>query len=143
MAHLKGIKLDAAYEYLNWYKSGWQGGFIAKQGYYTSVPETAKKFMTQNEWDYWYEGKPATEEIKDPYGNLMENAGPRARRRLVLGSHGQGRLLEHADGREPLHDQALERVHRRLILAVEWGAAPRPPPVSPRAAGLHDEYPSA
>lgn len=33
MAHLKGLKLDAAYEYLNWYQSGWQGGFIAKQGY--------------------------------------------------------------------------------------------------------------
>ena len=58
MAHLSGLKLDAAYEYLNWYQSGWQGGFIAKQGYYTSVPETAKQFMTQNEWDYWYEGKP-------------------------------------------------------------------------------------
>ena len=30
-----GIKLDAAYEYLNWYLSGWQGEFIARQGYYT------------------------------------------------------------------------------------------------------------
>ena len=46
MAHLAGLKLDAAYEYLNWYQSGWQGAFIAKQGYYTSVPETAKQFMT-------------------------------------------------------------------------------------------------
>ena len=34
MAHLSGLKLDSAYEYLNWYNSGWQGGFIAKQGYY-------------------------------------------------------------------------------------------------------------
>jgi putative spermidine/putrescine transport system substrate-binding protein len=25
MSHLKGPKLDAAYEYLNWYMSGWQG----------------------------------------------------------------------------------------------------------------------
>jgi putative spermidine/putrescine transport system substrate-binding protein len=75
MAHLNGLKLDAAYEYINWYLSGWQGGFIAKQGYYSSVPETAKKFMTQDEWDYWYEGKPARVEIKDPYGNLMDKAG--------------------------------------------------------------------
>jgi putative spermidine/putrescine transport system substrate-binding protein len=75
MAHLSGLKLDAAYEYLNWYQSGWQGGFIAKQGYYTSVPETAKQFMTPNEWDYWYEGKPAQEVIKDPYGNVMEQPG--------------------------------------------------------------------
>jgi len=75
MAHLKGIKLDAAYEYINWYMSGWQAGFIAKQGYYSSVPEAAKKFMTEDEYGYWYEGKPAKGEIKDPYGNVMEKAG--------------------------------------------------------------------
>jgi putative spermidine/putrescine transport system substrate-binding protein len=75
MAHLSGLKLEAAYEYINWYQSGWQGGFIAKQGYYSSVPETARKFLTQEEWDYWYEGKPARSEIKDPYGNHMEDAG--------------------------------------------------------------------
>ncbi len=46
MAHLTGLKADAAMEYLNWYNSGWQGGFIAKQGYYSAVPETAKNFMT-------------------------------------------------------------------------------------------------
>jgi putative spermidine/putrescine transport system substrate-binding protein len=73
--HLDGIKRDAAYEYLNWYLSGWQGGFIAKQGYYSAVPETAKEFMTPNEWDYWYEGKPAQETITDPYGSKMEEAG--------------------------------------------------------------------
>jgi putative spermidine/putrescine transport system substrate-binding protein len=75
MRHLSGLKLDAAYEYLNWHQSGWQGGFIAKQGYYSSVPDTAKQFMTEDEWNYWYEGKPAQSEIKDPYGNHMEKAG--------------------------------------------------------------------
>lgn len=75
MAHLKGLKLDAAYEYLNWYHSGWQGGFIAKQGYYSAVPETARNFLTADEWDYWYEGKPARREITDPYGHPMEPVG--------------------------------------------------------------------
>ena len=75
MAHLSGLKLEAAYEYINWHQSGWQGGFIAKQGYYSSVPETARNFLTPEEWDYWYEGKPAKSEIKDPYGNRMEKAG--------------------------------------------------------------------
>jgi putative spermidine/putrescine transport system substrate-binding protein len=75
MAHLKGPKLDAAYEYINWYMSGWQAGFIAKQGYYSSVPEMARKFMTEDEYGYWYEGKPAKGEIKDPYGAVMEKAG--------------------------------------------------------------------
>jgi putative spermidine/putrescine transport system substrate-binding protein len=51
------------------------GGFIAKQGYYISVPETAKDFLTEDEWGYWYEGKAAQGDIKDPYGNLMEKAG--------------------------------------------------------------------
>jgi putative spermidine/putrescine transport system substrate-binding protein len=75
MTHLKGLKLDAAYEYLNWYQSGWQGGFIAKQGYYSSVPSTAKQFLTADEWDYWYEGKSARSEITDPYGHPLEPAG--------------------------------------------------------------------
>jgi putative spermidine/putrescine transport system substrate-binding protein len=75
MKHLTGIKRDAAYEYLNWYQSGWVGGFIAKQGYYVGVPETAKKFLTDDEWGYWYEGKPAQSDIKDPYGKVMEKAG--------------------------------------------------------------------
>ena len=75
MAHLKGIKLDCAYEYMNWFNAGWQGGFIAKQGYYSAVPTTAKKFLTQAEWDYWYDGKPAADDIKDPYGKVMEKKG--------------------------------------------------------------------
>ena len=75
MAHLSGLKLDCAYEYMNWFNSGWQGGFIAKQGYYSAVPSTAKKFLTQEEWDYWYEGKSAAVDIKDPYGALMERKG--------------------------------------------------------------------
>ncbi len=75
MKHLSGIKLDAAYEYFNWYHSGWEGGFIAKQGYYSAVPETAKKFLTEDEWGYWYDGKAAKGDIKDPYGNIMEKAG--------------------------------------------------------------------
>ena len=75
MAHLTGLKADAAMEYLNWYNSGWQGGFIAKQGYYSAVPETAKNFMTPDEWAYWYEGKPAAADIMDPYGHLMEKKG--------------------------------------------------------------------
>ncbi len=54
MRHLTGKKLDAAYEYLNWYYSGWQGAFVARYGYYSPVPKTAAKFMTPNEYGYWY-----------------------------------------------------------------------------------------
>ncbi len=75
MRHLDGIKLDAAYEYLNWYISGWVGGFIAKQGYYISIPELANAHLTPNEWGYWYEGTAATEPITDPYGTQTDAVG--------------------------------------------------------------------
>ena len=75
MAHLDGLKLDAAYEYLNWYLSGWVGGFIAKQGYYISVPETARPFLTDNEWGFFYEGKAATGDITSPTGQQTNVAG--------------------------------------------------------------------
>ncbi len=75
MAHLDGLKLDAAYEYLNWYVSGWVGGFIAKQGYYISVPETARPFLTDNEWGFFYEGKAATGDITSPTGQKTNVAG--------------------------------------------------------------------
>jgi putative spermidine/putrescine transport system substrate-binding protein len=73
--HLSGIQLDAAYEYINWYLSGWVGAYLNRQGYYSAVLETAKKFMTPDEWGYWIEGKPAQADIKSPEGKVMEKAG--------------------------------------------------------------------
>jgi putative spermidine/putrescine transport system substrate-binding protein len=75
MKHLSGLKLDCFYEYMNWYTSGFQGAVIARQGYYSAVPDNAKKFLTEAEWDYWYDGKPAAADITDPYGKLVEKAG--------------------------------------------------------------------
>jgi len=75
MKHMTGLKLDCFYEYMNWYTAGFQGAFIARQGYYAAQPENAKKFLTAAEWDYWYGGKPAAEDILSPYGKLMERAG--------------------------------------------------------------------
>jgi putative spermidine/putrescine transport system substrate-binding protein len=75
MKHLTGLKLDCFYEYLNWYTSGFEGAFIARQGYYAAQPENARKFLTEAEWDYWYGGKPAATDIMNPYGKLMEKAG--------------------------------------------------------------------
>ena len=73
--HLSGIELDAAYEYINWYLSGWAGAYLNRQGYYSAVLETARKFMTPDEWNYWIEGKPAQADIKSPEGKVMEKAG--------------------------------------------------------------------
>lgn len=75
MRHLDGLKLDAAYEYLNWFISGYQGAFQARNGYYTSLPETARPLLEAYEWDYWYEGLPAAQDIKDNGGNVVASAG--------------------------------------------------------------------
>ena len=64
--HLSGLKLDAAYEYINWYLSGWVGAYLNRQGYYSAVPETAKAFMTADEWGFWIEGKAAQGDITNP-----------------------------------------------------------------------------
>jgi putative spermidine/putrescine transport system substrate-binding protein len=74
-AHLTGAKLDAAYEYINWYTSGWVGGYLNRQGYYSAAMETAKKFMSDDEWGFWIEGKAAQGDILDPTGKVMEKAG--------------------------------------------------------------------
>ncbi|MEX0369806.1 MAG: PotD/PotF family extracellular solute-binding protein [Tateyamaria sp.] len=72
---LSGIELDAAYEYINWYLSGWVGGFLMRQGYYSAVPETSKAFMSDDEWGFWFEGKEAQGDITNPFGDVMEKAG--------------------------------------------------------------------
>ena len=74
-ASLKGAKLDAAYEYINWYLSGWAGGFLMRQGYYSAVPETSKEFMSADEWGFWYEGKKSKGDIVSPQGSKLEGPG--------------------------------------------------------------------
>jgi putative spermidine/putrescine transport system substrate-binding protein len=73
--HLKGLELEAAYEYLNWYTSGWVGAYLNRQGYYSATLDTAKKYMEPYEWAFWMEGKPAEKDILNPDGKVMEKAG--------------------------------------------------------------------
>ena len=73
--NLTGMELDAAYEYINWYLSGWAGAYLNRQGYYSAVLETAKENMTPDEWGFWMEGKPAQSDIKSPDGKVLEKAG--------------------------------------------------------------------
>jgi len=73
--HLSGAKLDAAYEYINWYTSGWVGAYLNRQGYYSAAMDTAKEHMTADEWGYWVEGKAAQGDIIAPDGKVMEKAG--------------------------------------------------------------------
>ena len=72
---LAGKKLDAAYEFVNWFLDGWAGAYLNRQGYYSAVLETAKSKMEAYEWAYWMEGKPATQDIKSPNGDLLGKVG--------------------------------------------------------------------
>jgi putative spermidine/putrescine transport system substrate-binding protein len=75
MKHVDGLKLDCFYEYLNWYTSGFEGAFIARQGYYSAQRENTRKYLSPAEWDYWFAGKPAAADILSPFGKVMEKAG--------------------------------------------------------------------
>ena len=73
--HVSGLELEAAYEYINWYLSGWVGAYLNRQGYYSAVLDTAKQHMSPEEWGFWMEGKPAATDIVSPEGKVMEKAG--------------------------------------------------------------------
>ncbi len=118
LKHLTGLKLDAAMEYLNWYNSGWQGAFIARQGYYGTVPETTKATLEPYEWDYWYEGKPAAKDITDPFGELMEKAGNKRDGGALWERMGNVAVWNCLMDRAALSDQALERIHLCMSLAA-------------------------
>jgi putative spermidine/putrescine transport system substrate-binding protein len=75
MKHVDGLKLDCFHEYMNWYTSGFEGSFIAREGYYSAQPDNARKFLTPAEAAYWFDGKPAEADILSPFGKVMEKAG--------------------------------------------------------------------
>lgn len=70
-----GKEKDAAYEYMNWWLSGWPGAFIARQGYYISNPMTSKSHLSNDEWEFWYEGKPAATDLRGTDGKISVKQG--------------------------------------------------------------------
>ena len=74
-AATQGRVKDAAYEYMNWWLSGWPGAFIARQGYYISNPQRSKPYLSEAEWNYWYRGLPASEPLRGPDGKVSVNRG--------------------------------------------------------------------
>jgi len=65
-------KLQAAYDYINWWHSGEPGAIMMRQGYYNVVQETSREFVEPFEWEYWIEGKPASQPIPNPFGQETE-----------------------------------------------------------------------
>ena len=71
----QGSVKDAAYDYMNWWLSGWPGAFIARQGYYISNPERSKSLLSQAEWDFWYDGKKTPIDLLNSNGDVAIKAG--------------------------------------------------------------------
>lgn len=70
-----GANEDMAYEYMNWWLSGWPGAFIARQGYYISNPQRSREHLSKDEWDYWYEGQPAKSDLQGTDGRIVVRKG--------------------------------------------------------------------
>lgn len=73
----EGYIKDAAYDYMNWWLSGWPGAFIARQGYYISNPERSRDLLAKDEWDFWYEGKTAIRDLRGTDGKISVHKGER------------------------------------------------------------------
>lgn len=75
--HLRGAELDMAYEYLNWWLSGFAGAVMARQGYYISNPAATRAHLSPEEWSYWYDGTAAAKDLNGPSGAVVVKAGQR------------------------------------------------------------------
>jgi putative spermidine/putrescine transport system substrate-binding protein len=62
--------LQACYDYINWWYSGEPAALMMRQGYYNSVQETSREYVSPAEWDFWIEGKPASEDLPGITGQV-------------------------------------------------------------------------
>ncbi|MFP4273726.1 MAG: PotD/PotF family extracellular solute-binding protein, partial [Paracoccaceae bacterium] len=74
-ASARGWVRDAAYDYINWWLDGRPGALMARCGAYMSNPEVVRGHLSAAEWDFWYEGRSAMEDIRDPEGSVIFCAG--------------------------------------------------------------------
>ena len=72
---LKGALLDAAYRYADWWLHGWAGAYVARHGYYISAPSRAQSYLSAGEWDFWYQGAPAPQDLSGPNGKPLIRKG--------------------------------------------------------------------
>lgn len=79
--HVKGDKLQAAYDYLNWMYEGFLGALIMRQGYYIangkellgwikSKGSAGTPAFTADEFDFWYNGKKAPRDLPGITGQV-------------------------------------------------------------------------
>ena len=68
-------RLQAAYDYINWWHAGYAGAVMMRLGYYNAVQATSRRFVDPAEWDYWIEGKPAAKNLPGAFGDVTIRKG--------------------------------------------------------------------
>jgi len=80
--HVTGDKLQATIDYMNWMNDGFLGALIMRQGYYeanganlpgwikSSAAQQGKPPFTMDEYDFWYNGKPAAKDLPGITGHV-------------------------------------------------------------------------
>jgi putative spermidine/putrescine transport system substrate-binding protein len=68
-------RLQAAYDYINWWHGGYAGAAMMRVGYYHAVQATSRKFVDPAEWDYWIAGKPAAKNLPGVFGDATIRKG--------------------------------------------------------------------
>jgi len=74
-ARCKELQLERAYSFVNWWLSGWSGAHAVRHGIYATSASSAAKYLSDSEWLYWYEGKPAKSIIVDNWGRKVADPG--------------------------------------------------------------------
>ncbi len=70
-------KNEMAYRYINWLLDGGAGAAMARQGYYSAVPDQVRKHLADHEWRYWYLGDAAEQDVFNNSNQLAAPAGAR------------------------------------------------------------------
>jgi putative spermidine/putrescine transport system substrate-binding protein len=68
-------RLQAAYDYINWWHAGFAGAEMMRIGYYHAVQATSRSHVDPAEWDYWIAGKPAAKSLPGAFGDATIRKG--------------------------------------------------------------------
>jgi putative spermidine/putrescine transport system substrate-binding protein len=64
------VTLQACYDYINWWHTGFPGSVTMRYGDFPAVLETSRELMEPGEFAYWVEGKPADQDYPGPFGDV-------------------------------------------------------------------------
>jgi putative spermidine/putrescine transport system substrate-binding protein len=71
-------RLQACYDYANWWQAGIPGALLLSLGYYNAAMGTSREATSPDDWAYWVEGLPAPDDLATPFG---EGAIPEGQQR--------------------------------------------------------------